>query len=117
MTATAQFVLVTGLWICWCALHSLLISRRVLGWFEARLGSRFAGYRLFYVLFSVVTVAPLALYQFSIPQQLLFGWTGFWRVVQVMLLLYALWMFISGAKGYDLAYFVGWRQMQALRQR
>lgn len=116
MNETARIILIAGLWLLWCAMHSLLISRRVVDRLQLRLGVRYAYYRLFFVLFSAVTVTPLLLYQFFVPQRLLFGWDGFWRLPQAILLCYALFMFGAGARNYDLRYFLGLRQIESLRR-
>ncbi len=115
MQEIASIAWVSGLWVLWCALHSLLIAAPVVGRFEARLGKWFAWYRLGYVALSSITLLPLFFYSLHLPQQLLFDWTGGWRLVQLLLLGYALFMFLAGAREYDLGYFLEWRQIRAQR--
>ncbi|HSR36068.1 MAG TPA: hypothetical protein VLL73_02720, partial [Desulfurivibrionaceae bacterium] len=107
---------VAGLWMFWCAMHSLLIAQPVLDWFRARLGRWFACYRLGYVVVSSVTLLPLFLYTQRLPQYLVFSWAGPWRVAQVALLGYALFMGVAGAREYDVRYFLGLRQIRAQRR-
>lgn len=116
MNDIGAIALVAGLWILWCALHSLLISTPVVVWFQARLGRRFAWYRFSFVLFSTITLLPLAAHSLLLPQRLLFAWGGGWRLVQGGLLLYAAVLFVGGALVYDLRHFLGLRQIGVYRQ-
>lgn len=59
-------------WILWCALHSLLISSRVNQWVKEQGGVLQGSYRLFYSLFSALSLIPLLWYQYSLPQEVLF---------------------------------------------
>jgi protein-S-isoprenylcysteine O-methyltransferase Ste14 len=111
-----MIAVVAGLWVLWCALHSLLISRPFTGWLQKRLGGNFAWYRLVYVAVSSLTLLPLFLYSLHLPQQMLFAWDGPGRVVQALLLGYALFMFLGGAREYDMNYFLGLRQIKAWRR-
>jgi protein-S-isoprenylcysteine O-methyltransferase Ste14 len=104
------------LWILWCALHSLLITDRVANRVQHMGGIIQGGYRLFYVLFACLSLAPLLWYQYSLPQQLLFAWHGPWRILQAGLLLYGLIMFQGGRQVYDSNYFLGISQWRSYRQ-
>lgn len=117
MQEIASIVWVAGLWTLWCALHSLLIAPPVVGWFEARLDRWFAWYRLVYVAVSGITLLPLFLWTLYLPQRLLFTWAGLRRLPQAMLFGYALFMFVAGAREYDLRYFLGLRQIRAWRRQ
>ena len=98
------------IWVLWCFLHSLLISRSWTGWLQRILGSTFALYRLFYSLFSLATLAAVVFYQFSLEQVIFFSWRGMWLFPQILLYLYGLFMFYVGWKRYDLSFFLGTRQ-------
>jgi protein-S-isoprenylcysteine O-methyltransferase Ste14 len=100
-------ILLALLWISWCALHSLLISAPLNKWVQRQGGFSAGAHRLFYVGFSFVTLVPVLSYQFSLDEELLFAWQGWWRILQGILLLYAAIMFYSGAKVYDTGYFLG----------
>lgn len=106
---------ITGLlWAAWCFQHSFLICR----WWTARmrrlLRGKFGYYRIFFNLFSVLTVTPLVFYQFSLDQTVLFSWSGGWRIVQIVGLVYAGYMLYSGAVRYDMAYFLGIEQVREI---
>lgn len=98
------------IWVLWCFLHSLLISRSWTGWLQRILGSTFALYRLFYSLFSLATLAAVVFYQFSLEQVVFFSWRGLWLFPQILLYLYGLFMFYVGWKRYDLPFFLGTKQ-------
>jgi len=100
------------LWTGWCVLHSLLITAAVNNWFRRRGGPYFALYRIFYNLLAILTLVPILWYQFSLPREVLFAWSGLWRFPQVILLVYALVMFLGGKRNYDMGYFLGTRQWQ-----
>lgn len=103
------------LWISWCILHSLLITGRLNTWIRRKGGLLLGTYRLGYVLFSLVSLIPILWYQYSLPQQHIFSFTGPWRILQAVLLLYALMMFYTGKKVYDTDYFLGISQWHSYR--
>lgn len=109
-------ILLAALWIIWCTLHSLLISRTVHRAAQNLLGRKIAFYRLFYVGFSTVTLIPVLWYQFTLPAQIIVpaGWPV--RVVQAVLLLYSAVMFYGGARMYEMAYFFGLGQLRDYRR-
>ena len=98
------------LWIAWCCLHSLLISSPVNQWIRRRGGAWQGGHRLAYVLFSLLSLLPILWYQVSLPQKILFSWHGPWRIIQGLLLGYALVMFAGGKRVYAMDHFLGIRQ-------
>ena len=105
------------LWIAWCTLHSLLITNTVNTWCRKKGGLCNGLYRMAYILFSILTLLPLLYYQYTLPQQLLFSWQGYWRLPQLCLLLYALIMFWKGKQNYDMDFFLGLRQWRDYRQK
>lgn len=100
------------LWICWCFLHSLLISRLWTGWLRSAVGDSFASYRLLFNIFSLATVSPIVLYQFSLEQRLLFNWSDWWQWLKILLYFYVFYMFYVGWKRYDMSFFLGIKQMK-----
>jgi protein-S-isoprenylcysteine O-methyltransferase Ste14 len=108
---TGGIVGVAGLWMLWCAMHSLLIATPVVSRAKTRLGRWFAWYRLGYVLLSTITLLPLFFWTLRLPSRLLFAWDGPWWGMQGALLLYALVMAVGGAREYDLSSFLGLRQI------
>jgi len=103
------------LWICWCALHSLLIAGKLNGWIRKKGGFLQGSYRIVYILFSTITLAPVLWYQYTLPQLVLFSFSGQWRILQAILLLYAIIMFYGGKQVYDTSYFLGLRQWRSYR--
>lgn len=104
------------LWICWCVLHSLLITGRLNEWIQKQGGFLQGSYRILYILFSIITLIPVLWYQYTLSQKLLFSWSGPWRILQVVLLVYAFIMFYGGKQVYDSNYFLGLRQWHNYRQ-
>ncbi len=104
------------LWIGWCILHSLLITGRLNKWIQKKGGFLQGSYRIIYILFSLVTLVPVLWYQYSLDQQLLFSFSGPWRILQGMLLIYACIMFIGGKRVYDSDYFLGISQWRSYRR-
>ncbi len=104
------------LYLCWCVLHSLLITDKINAFLRRRDGFAYGAYRLAYSLFSLVTLLPLVLYQYSLPSQVLFSWQGGWRIAQGILLLYAIIMFHGGYRVYDLRLLMGFSQWRNYRQ-
>lgn len=103
------------LWILWCILHSLLITGRLNEWIRRKGGILRGAHRLFYILFSLISLVPVLWYQYTLPQQLLFSFSGPWRILQGILLLYAIIMFYGGKQVYDTDYFLGLTQWRSYR--
>ena len=103
-------------WLVWCGLHSLLVSTMFTRWLATFGGRAVALHRLFYVVFSSLTLLPLLHRQYSLAAVTLFGWHGYWRMLQVMLLGYGVSMILAGARSYDIAYFIGIRQWRQYRR-
>jgi protein-S-isoprenylcysteine O-methyltransferase Ste14 len=110
-----MFLLVL-LWLCWCAAHSLLISAPVNTWLRRHGGWLRGTHRLVYCLFSALTLSTLLLFQWSLPQRVVFSWSGWLRIPQALLLIYALIMLIGGIRVYDLSHLIGLRQWRSWRQ-
>jgi len=108
-------VIIAAAWIFWCFLHSLLICGAQTVFFCRFLGRRYAFFRLSYNLFSLVSAAVILYWQLRLPQQLLWSWHAEWRWLQAGVLLYAFFMFVAGARVYDLAAFSGVSQIKAYR--
>ena len=107
------------LWTGWCVLHSLLITGRLNDWLRQRGGLLQGAHRIFYIVISCLTLIPVLWYQYSLPQQMLFSWSGWWRILQVLLLLYGLLTFYGGKRVYDMDHFLGisqWRNYRRGRQ-
>jgi len=105
------------LWIAWCILHSVLISRTAHTTAERILGRRFLLYRFLYVTFSAVSLIPVLWYQFTLPEQVLLSASWTLRAGQTILVLYACFMFYAGARVYDMGYFLGLSQWRSYLKR
>lgn len=100
------------LWTGWCALHSLLINRRVQTLGRTVLGRFSRAYRLLYILISLLTLLPVLWYQWTLPQRVILPSHPALHLIQAVLLLYGTLMFYLGARVYDLRTFLGvtqWR--------
>ena len=100
------------LWIVWCCLHSLLISRQAHNFADKLLGRNSGIYRIVYILFSIVSLIPVLWYQFSLPQHLILKPGIPVRLIQGTLLIYSVLMFYLGARVYDMHFFLGITQWQ-----
>ena len=103
-------------WLLWCSLHSLLITGRVNERIRKKGGFLQGTYRLFYSLFSLLSLLPLLWYQHSLPQETLFSWSGWLRIPQGILLSYGLLMLYAGKRVYDVQYLLGIRQWRQYRR-
>ena len=98
--------------IAWCVLHSAMISVSVTEYLKKRLESAFRFYRLFFNLVSILTLIPVALFAYSIKTQVIFDWSGYWRIGQVILLGTAVLLFILGGRNYDVRQMIGIKQIK-----
>ncbi len=100
------------LWIPWCALHSALITTRVTDCARKRLGDGYRFYRLFFNLVSLITFLPLAYFSATANDAPIFRWQGPLAVVKYVLQLTSLYLFVVGARHYDMLRFLGIRQIK-----
>ena len=107
-------LLIAG-WILWCILHSLLITQRINRWVREQGGLIQGSYRIIYSLFSFFSLIPLIWYLYSLPQEVIFTWSGWLRIPQGILLLYAGLMCYAGYQVYDMKYLIGIRQWQSYK--
>lgn len=104
------YLMLAGSWLLFFAIHSFSASHG----FKARVAAccpRLARrYRLFYNLFSGVTVLiPLAIVLLQ-PGPILWQWSGAWQWVMNLLAILAIIGFLSSSKHYDMAAFLGLRE-------
>ncbi len=111
-----DIILVSFGWLLWCALHSLLITGRLNELVKEKGGLLQGVYRLIYSLFSALSLLPLLWYQYSLPREVIFSWSGWLRLPQGLLLIYAVAMLYGGKKVYDVDYLVGIRQWRNYRR-
>ncbi|RZB33321.1 MAG: hypothetical protein SRB2_04089 [Desulfobacteraceae bacterium Eth-SRB2] len=107
-----RYVVLISLWGAWCFLHSFMITPTVTGFVRKRFEKAYPYYRIFYNVMALVTLTPVLVYSFSIKGPAVFCWEGPFRIVQGLFMGFALLLFIGGAKRYDLAQFLGIRQVR-----
>jgi protein-S-isoprenylcysteine O-methyltransferase Ste14 len=103
------------LWIAWCFLHSLLISRGFADRMKGILGRRYGYYRLFYVLFSFVSLLPVIYFQLQLEEKIIFAWPRPWYIVKYAMYAAAFLLFYGGYRVYDLQYMLGIKQIDDMR--
>ena len=108
----SRYVILISLWGAWCFLHSFLITPTVIGFVQKRFKKAYRYYRIFYNVIALVTLIPVVVYSSSIQWLPVFHWEGPFRIVQGLLLFSALLFFIGGSRQYDLAQFLGIRQVR-----
>jgi len=107
-----RYAVLISLWGAWCFLHSFMITPNVTGFVRKRFEKIYPYYRIFYNVMALVTLIPVLVYSFSIKGPWVFGWGGSFRMVQGLLAVCSLVLFIGGARRYDLAQFLGIRQVR-----
>jgi len=116
MSKLPSIYLLIVLWVFWCSLHSLLISGFIVTGMKKALGERFAYYRVIFNVFSLVALIPILIYEFSIPEEVIFAWPGPWEILRLGMVGASFLLFYGGAKVYDLKYVLGIKQVDELRQ-
>lgn len=106
------YIILAVVLIIWCALHSILISRSLTAVVRRRLGRGYRFYRLFFTIFSALTLIPVAVFAFKARTTPVFSWDGTWRIAQILLLIVSGAFFILGAGRYDIGRFLGTRQIR-----
>jgi protein-S-isoprenylcysteine O-methyltransferase Ste14 len=99
----------TGLW---CAVHSLLITHAVRDAVRRLFPRYHVLHRLVYVGLSTATLVLLLTWLRTVPEQLLWDWTGWWAGVRWLGLGEAVLLFWLGARCYDGRTFLGLTQLR-----
>ena len=107
-----KVAILSVLWICWCTMHSLLISPYVISFFRDTLKEKFAYYRLYYNVFSFITLLPILMYHVSLPEVVFFDWPGAWLLLKLAMYIAAFILFYGGYRVYDLQYVLGLKQIR-----
>ncbi len=106
-----RFIVLSVLWIIFCALHSVLISIPVTEFMKERLKNKYRFYRLLYNLFSFATFIPVMLYTWSISGEYFFEWGGYLKILRFAMIISAIILIIFSLKEYDWLQFIGLRQI------
>jgi methanethiol S-methyltransferase len=107
-----EYLILALLWIIFCFLHSALISVSVSDYFQRKLKETYRFYRLFYNIFSIVTLIPVVIYSRSIRQEPFFVWNGYLLSVKYLLILTGILCFVLGAQRYSASRFFGFAQIK-----
>lgn len=98
-------------WVTWCTVHSILIAPSVTSFIQCVFPQLFRYYRLFYNGLSFVTLLPLIFLTHNMQSgPVVFSWEGYATSGRGLLLVMALFLFISAARHYDMHSFLGTRQ-------
>ncbi len=114
-----EYLLLALLWAAYCAVHSALITISVTSWLKTVLASGYRYYRLFFNLFSVVTLVPLVMYSHSarFSPEAVFAWSGDWRIPKYCLVALGVVLVLAGARHYSMLQFLGIRQIRKETER
>jgi protein-S-isoprenylcysteine O-methyltransferase Ste14 len=107
-----EYLILAVLWITFCAMHSALISTAFTNFLKKKASNTYRFHRLFYNIFSIVTLIPVVLYTLSIKQQPFFIWDGYLLPLKYILIATGIIFFIMGAQRYSFSQFAGIRQIR-----
>jgi protein-S-isoprenylcysteine O-methyltransferase Ste14 len=108
-----EYLILAVLWITYCVLHSALISTTFTNFLKKKAGNSYRFHRLFYNIFSIVTLIPVVLYTLSTRQQPFFVWDGYLLPLKYILIATGILFFILGGQRYNFSQFAGIRQIRS----
>jgi len=107
-----KYLVLSLMWVGYCALHSFLISIRFTNIITRLLKNYYAFYRLFYVLLSLVLLVLLINYTSQLDNEIIISYSSPWSIIRYILmygsLLIFFWAFFFN---YDSLSFFGIRQI------
>ena len=106
-----RYLLLIFLWSAFCFLHSFMITPTVTDFLKEKAGKYYRYYRLFYNLFSILILAPIVVYSYSIIEKPFFTWHGYLLPVRYLLLLGGLLIIYAGSRYYSMSTFLGINQL------
>lgn len=106
-----HLVLVGAATAVWCLFHSLLIGHRWRGLIQRRCPGLSRYRRLAYALGSTISLAVLLLWIRTLPETMIWSWTGGWSWLRWAGLAEAGFLFWQGARIYDGLDFLGLRHV------
>jgi len=107
-----EYFILAFIWILFCTLHSALISVTFTNFIKKKIGDYYRFYRLFYNIFSIVTLIPVVIYTVAIRQQPFFVWNGYLLPVKYILLFVGILCFVMGTRRYSFGQFFGFAQIK-----
>jgi methanethiol S-methyltransferase len=111
MESTMKYLILTALWISYCAAHSALLSITIKEFMERRLGRRYRFYRAAFNLVSLAGLVPLILYSRSAEERIIFTWNGDLLYLRWALYATGLCIVVAGFRHYSFLNFLGIRQI------
>lgn len=107
-----KYLILSSIWAGYCFVHSFLISIRFTNYLTRTLKSYYAFYRLFYVLFSLVTLIWLINYAAQFDNEIVIRYSQLWSIIRQVLTWVSLLMFFwAFFFNYDSLSFFGIRQI------
>lgn len=111
MLEPSRTLILTALWTTlWCIGHSWFVSHSWRSIVQGIFPRYHVFSRLIYVVFSTLSLTILVLWIRTLPEILLFDWTGTWRWIRWLGLAEALFLFWLGIRSYDNRSFLGLTQ-------
>jgi len=109
-----DYLLLSLLWMGYCAIHSALISTSFTDFVRRTIGERSRYYRIFFNLFSLATIIPLLIFSHSARWSIepLFSWQGTLRIVQYALIGLAAILILGARRRYSMSRFLGIEQIR-----
>jgi len=107
-----KYLILSLIWAGYCVLHSFLISIRFTNFLTRLLKNNYAFYRLFYVLFSFVTLVLVINHTSTVDNEIIITYVPPWSIIRYTLMYGALLMFFwAFFFNYDSLSFFGIRQI------
>jgi len=106
-----KFLFLIAFWTAFSFLHSFMITPAFTDFLKKRTGTYYRYYRLFYNLFSFLTLSPVLIYSYHIQEKPFFTWQGYLLPLRYLLLLSGLWIFYAGSRHYNMRTFLGINQI------
>ncbi len=109
-----DYILLSILWTGYCVVHSALISTTFIDFIKRTMGDKARYHRIFFNLFSIVTIIPLLIYSGS-PRwesEPLFAWEGNLRILQFVLIGVAAFLFLGAVSRYSMSRLMGIEQIR-----
>jgi len=94
-------------------LHSFLISHAVRRWSKRVLGPSDRYFRICFIIISIVTIVPVIIYSRQVTGEVVFAWNGLLEYARWVLLILSAWLFLAGARVYDMRIFAGIAQLSS----
>ncbi len=111
MPAPTHLTLLASAWILYAAIHSILASNACKSWFQMHFPEGFRAYRLTFNLGSILLLIPPLWLLFTYPGEPLWQWPVVVGWIMNVAALAAVAGFFTTLSSYDMAEFIGTRQL------